>query len=52
MVNASIYFKTGWHHDKEVLVRPQGQKVFKCAHAILIRKQFILTPGIKLAFRE
>lgn len=52
MVNASIYFKTGCPHDKEELVRPQGQKVFKCAHAVLIRTQFILTPGVKLAFRE
>ena len=52
MANTSTDYKTGWLHDTELLERPQGQKVFMCTHDVLIRRQLIITPGVKLAFRE
>lgn len=53
MASAYIDFKTGWPMTrKHLLVRPQVQKVVKCAQPVQIRKPFILTAGVTLAFRE
>lgn len=53
MTNASIDFKVGWPMTRKyLLVRPQRQKIFKCAQAVQIRKQLILTAGVQLAFQR
>lgn len=51
LANVYIDFQTGQLHDYEVLLRPQRQKVFKYAHALLA-ETIHLNPGVNLTFRE
>lgn len=53
MASAYVDFKIGWPITRKyLLVRAQVQTVVKCAQTVQIRKQLILTAGVKLAFRE